>query len=293
MVRVAYAGSRGSDLAIGREVNPAIYAAGATTATTNQRRPLFPNFGAITMIEPTGRSTYHSLQLSVDKRFSEGLHAARELHALEEHGPLVGEQADRRRRRPTRSTSSSTGARPTSTAVIGFVTSWLWEIPGKPSNRGARRDPRRLGAVGHLDLAERAAVHGHQRRRQRAHGHRRPACRSGRRSGPVRRPRPRRAGARVVRHRRPSPPTRSARSATSGATPCAGRATRHVDLGLQKTFPITPSVRLQFRAEAFNVFNRVNSEQPERRSVVGELRTHPDRAGSAHPAVRVARFVLG
>jgi hypothetical protein len=35
-----------------------------------------------------------------------------------------------------------------------------------------------------------------------------------------------------------------------------------VDIGLHKNFAITQSFRLQFRAEAFNVFNRVNFENP-------------------------------
>ena len=47
----------GDRLAMGRELNPAIYAPGATTATTNQRRALFPTFSTITTIESTGRST--------------------------------------------------------------------------------------------------------------------------------------------------------------------------------------------------------------------------------------------
>src|SRR2546426_9028511 len=40
LVRVGYAGSKGDRLAMGRELNAAIYAPGATTATTQQRRPL-------------------------------------------------------------------------------------------------------------------------------------------------------------------------------------------------------------------------------------------------------------
>src|SRR2546426_8149445 len=70
LVRAAYAGSKGDRLAMGRELNAAIYAPGATTATTNQRRPLFPTYSTVTTIESTGRSSYHALQLTLDKRMS-------------------------------------------------------------------------------------------------------------------------------------------------------------------------------------------------------------------------------
>ena len=70
LVRVGYAGSKGDRLAMGRELNAAIYAPGATTATTNQRRPLFPTYSTVTTIESTGRSIYHALQLTLDKRMS-------------------------------------------------------------------------------------------------------------------------------------------------------------------------------------------------------------------------------
>src|SRR5262249_31809926 len=73
LLRVAYAGSKGTRLAILRELNAAVYAPGATTATTNQRRPLAPTFSNITNVEATGNSTYHSMQTTFDKRFSRGL----------------------------------------------------------------------------------------------------------------------------------------------------------------------------------------------------------------------------
>jgi len=73
LVRVAYAGSKGSRLAIVREANAAVYAVGATTGTTNARRPLAPTFGSIAITESTGSSTYNSLQVTLDKRFSKGL----------------------------------------------------------------------------------------------------------------------------------------------------------------------------------------------------------------------------
>ena len=70
LLRVGYAGSHGDRLAMGRELNAAVYAAGATTATTNQRRPLFPDFGSIVSIESTGRSDYNALQLTLEKRMA-------------------------------------------------------------------------------------------------------------------------------------------------------------------------------------------------------------------------------
>ncbi|MBI3693928.1 MAG: hypothetical protein HY238_03680 [Acidobacteria bacterium] len=73
IARIAYAGSKGTRLNATRELNPAVYAPGATTATTNQRRPLFPNgFGNINLSEPTSNSTFHSLQLTAERRFSKG-----------------------------------------------------------------------------------------------------------------------------------------------------------------------------------------------------------------------------
>jgi hypothetical protein len=72
VVRSSYAGSKGTALAVGRELNPALYATGATTATTNQRRPFGPALGSTTVLEPSGNSTFHALQLTAERRFNRG-----------------------------------------------------------------------------------------------------------------------------------------------------------------------------------------------------------------------------
>jgi hypothetical protein len=72
VVRSSYAGSKGTALAVGRELNPAVYATGATTATTNQRRPMGPALGSTTILEPSGNSTFHALQLTAERRFNNG-----------------------------------------------------------------------------------------------------------------------------------------------------------------------------------------------------------------------------
>ncbi|HYO84425.1 MAG TPA: TonB-dependent receptor [Bryobacteraceae bacterium] len=71
VARTSYAGSKGTRLLVKREINPAIYAAGATTATTNQRRLLQPA-GSIALFEPVSNSTFHALQLTAERRFAHG-----------------------------------------------------------------------------------------------------------------------------------------------------------------------------------------------------------------------------
>ena len=63
VTRASYAASKGTRLLVKREINAAVYAPGATTATTNQRRPLQPA-GSIALYEPVSNSTFHALQLT-------------------------------------------------------------------------------------------------------------------------------------------------------------------------------------------------------------------------------------
>ena len=62
---------RGTHLQIQEELNPAPYAPGATSGNLNSRR-IYQPFAQIETLEANGNSTYHSLQLSLKKRFSSG-----------------------------------------------------------------------------------------------------------------------------------------------------------------------------------------------------------------------------
>ena len=80
MVSANYLSSRGNRLPIGDQLNPAVFVPGATTATTNQRRvtsvenPVEGRFyGTITGIKPIGTSEYNGLLLSANHRSSNGL----------------------------------------------------------------------------------------------------------------------------------------------------------------------------------------------------------------------------
>jgi hypothetical protein len=71
VTRASYAASKGTRLLVKREINAAVFTPGATTATTNQRRPLQPA-GSIALYEPVGNSTFHALQLTLERRFAHG-----------------------------------------------------------------------------------------------------------------------------------------------------------------------------------------------------------------------------
>ena len=73
LARASYAGSKGTALASGRDFNAPYPNATATTSTTNQRRPYAAyGLGQVVMMEPAGNSSFNSLQLTAEKRFSRG-----------------------------------------------------------------------------------------------------------------------------------------------------------------------------------------------------------------------------
>ncbi len=80
LARVAYVGSHGSHQRRLLELNPAVFVPGvdaegrpiSTTANTDSRRIFAPYFSSIRQHTPDGNSSYHSLQLGLNKRFSQG-----------------------------------------------------------------------------------------------------------------------------------------------------------------------------------------------------------------------------
>jgi outer membrane receptor protein involved in Fe transport len=68
----AYVGSKAARLPIRRELNPALFRAGATLTNIDARRIYAPAHASIISYENIINSTYHALQLSLNKRFSRG-----------------------------------------------------------------------------------------------------------------------------------------------------------------------------------------------------------------------------
>jgi Carboxypeptidase regulatory-like domain len=67
----AYVGNKGNHLFLQQELNPAIF--GAPGRTVDARRTYAPTFTSMTSYPSVGNSTYHALQLSVNKRLTRGL----------------------------------------------------------------------------------------------------------------------------------------------------------------------------------------------------------------------------
>ena len=72
MLRASYVGDRGVNFLDNNEMDPAVYGAGATEANANQRRPLYPNYASMIEMNNRGWSHYNALQMTVEKRTSNG-----------------------------------------------------------------------------------------------------------------------------------------------------------------------------------------------------------------------------
>jgi hypothetical protein len=72
LARASYIGNLGRRLSYNYDLNYARYRAGATANNIQQRRP-FGDFGPILVADSGSSSSYHGLQLTVERRFSRGL----------------------------------------------------------------------------------------------------------------------------------------------------------------------------------------------------------------------------
>lgn len=72
LARAAYVGAHGSHLREGINLNPAFFIAGSRLGT-DQRRLLFPGLGSVYLDSQDINSSYHSLQLTLERRLAKGL----------------------------------------------------------------------------------------------------------------------------------------------------------------------------------------------------------------------------
>ncbi|MDP3000921.1 MAG: TonB-dependent receptor [Bryobacterales bacterium] len=253
---VAYVGSKGNHLFMANELNPGIYAPGGRPL--DQRRPLYPTFATISDQASFGNSIYHSLQLSLNKRLSKGL----TILANYTFAKLIDD-------------SSGDGSVPSNPFSYRnqrgpgdfdiphrFIGSYIWQLPklerlhpllrhvvgswetnglvtlesGRPFSVTSGRDNSGSGMN-----ADRADVAGD------------PHLDTGRPRAQL-----------IDRYFNTAAFAQNPAGTfgTSGRNILRDPGTATVDFGMIKGFPIHERHRLQFRAEMFNLFNRVNLGRP-------------------------------
>ncbi len=261
IVRGAYAASKGTRLVALREGNPAVYAPGVTTATTNQRRPLFPNFGNVTLIEPVGNSSYHSLQFTGERRFSRGYTVLVNYTFAKSIDDGSANKATGTTRTNPFNQRFDKGPSDFDHRHV-FSASSLWELPirfdsraantllggwnvsgiasllsGQPFTVGSGADNARTGTGGQrADLVGNPYLAGDRPRGERIN---------------------------LWLNRAAFQTNALGTFGNQGRNLFRGPGFASVDFGLHKNFAISERARAQFRFEVFNAFNRVNLNQPD------------------------------
>ena len=260
LVRAAYAGSWGDRLAVLRELNPAIYAPGVTTATTNQRRALAPSFNGIVGVESTGESKYNALQLTLDKRMSKGF------SILSNY--TLSKTLDHT------SENKQTGTSQTNPFDLGFdwgpansdrrhrwVTSALWQIPGQFGSKGLDAVLAGWSLTGIYVVQSGqgfTVTSGVDNARSGTGGQRADLVGDPNLSGN------RSVDEQIRQWFNTAAYVQNALGTfgNSGRNALRGPGSRALDLGLHKTFGLVGSAKLQLRVEAFNALNNVNLDPP-------------------------------
>ncbi|MBM3735383.1 MAG: hypothetical protein FJW39_06295 [Acidobacteria bacterium] len=261
VVCTAYAGSKGTRLLAQRELNPAIYAPGATTATTNQRRPLAPLYANITLLEPTANSTFHSWQTTVEKRFSTGFSLLANYQLSKAIDDGSANKAGPGRINPFNQ-SFDKGLADFDHRHV-FTASSLWRVPGKFDSTAAKFVLGGWNLSGILTLQSGypfTVGSGVDNARTGTSGQRadlvgNPILASGRSRGD-----------RIAQWLNVSAflPNALGTFGNQGRNMFSGPGIASTDLGLHKNFPIhAERVYAQFRFEVFNAFNRVNLTGPD------------------------------
>jgi len=265
IVTAAYVGSKGNHLFMANEMNPAIF--GAPGRTLDQRRPLFPTFASVSDQSSQGNSIYHSLQFSLNKRLSKGF------TVLSNYtwSKLIDD-------------ASGDGDAPSNPFNIRnekglsdfdlthrFVTSFVWELPrlsgrgrlvrsvfgwwetngivtlesGRPFTVVSGRDNSTSGVN-----QDRADLIGN------------PGLDTGRPRGQV-----------VLEYFNHAAFAQNAAGTfgNSGRNILRDPGVATVDFGVIKNIPVSETNRIQFRAELFNLFNRVNLGTPNANQSAGNF----------------------
>ena len=262
VMRGSYAASNGTALVSGRDLNAPLPNATATTATTNQRRPLYPNFAGIALIEPAGRSFYHSAQFTMERRFSKGFSILGNYTFAKTIDNNVGSANKGNGTSVTDPYNQRFDRGPSDFDLRHvFNFSGLWELPGKYHNRSLQM------VAGGWNLTSIVAwrsgfpftvVSGQDNART-GQGNQR-ADLTG--TSPFRGNDGHGAIAAQYLDRAAFRVNALGTYGVLGRNTYRGPGSFNNDIGLHKSFPINERMKAQLRFEAFNLFNNVNLGNP-------------------------------
>ncbi len=260
VARMAYAGSKGTYLPNLPEGNAAVYAPGATTSTTDQRRPLYPNFGSVELVEANGNSTYNALQLTLQRRFLNGFSVL----ANYTWSKSIDQTSQNKQTGETATDpfdlNFDRGVSDFNHAQV-FSLSGLWQIPYSPQNRFLREVAGgwQLSAIVSLMTGEPFSVYSSVDNSFSGVGSDRADI-----TGNPNLPGGRSTAARAAEYLNPAVFTENAVGTfgDTGRNAYFGPGFSSVDSALQKEFKPVERLAIQFRFEAFNTFNRTNLENP-------------------------------
>lgn len=262
ITRLAYAGSKGQSLLSGRDVNAPFASATASTSTTNQRRPLYPALGRVTLMEGVGQSIYHSFQATAEKRFGSGF----SILANYTYSKTIDNNLG--------SANKGTGVSVTNPLDQSFDRgpadfdkthvanlSGLWEIPFYSQNGFAKAafGGWSLSSIVALQSGFPITVYSDQDNAR--------TGQSGQRGDLVGDPyfgggRDHESKLQEWLRRSAFAPNALGTYGNLGRNIFRGPGRANVDFGIHKQFPVTERTALELRIEAFNALNHANFENP-------------------------------
>lgn len=258
---IGYLGSKGSHLPLNRNLNQ------ATPGPAQQiqaRRP-YPQFGNITWIESVANSTYHSMELKAEKRYTKGLSllASYTFSKSIDNSPGIStsSSASSANAQDTRNLSAERG-RSDFDVRHRVVTSTIWEIPLGKGHKVFGSGPLAYifggwQASGILSLQS---------------GRPFTAVLSGDFSNTLNRnDRPNligdpNSGPKTVEqwfNKDAFQQSTTGSFGTAGRNIITGPGFQNIDFALSRNFSVTERFRIQFRTEFFNAFNHANFNYPE------------------------------
>lgn len=262
--RISYAGNKGINLTSQlnyTEQNPSIYQPGNSTENNTQQRRINPNFSSVGLAASTNNSRYNSLRLNLEKRFSKGLTIVANYtrsRMLDDIGPNGGSYSATN---PLNRRFDYGVANDDVPNVFNF--SGVWQIPNAPLHGLANKilNGWELTALTNWRSGFPFTVFSNVDNSFSGVGSDRADYIGGKATLDPGRPH----GELIQEYFNVNAfvPNAIGTFGNSGKNILRGPRSFNMDLGLIKDFAIVERIKVQFRAEFFNVFNNVNFGQPQ------------------------------